>query len=76
MKDNIFFDTNVIVYLFDKSEDKKHKIAKDLLRQGLQKSNPCISVQVVSEFIVITSQKIKKPLLFIKGSRKEGRFFK
>lgn len=30
MKDNVFFDTNVIVYLFDKSEDKKHNIAKTL----------------------------------------------
>ena len=62
MKDNVFFDTNVIVYLFDKSEDKKHRIAKTLFNEGLQKHNSFVSVQVINEFIVIVSQKIKKPL--------------
>ena len=63
MKDDVFFDTNVIVYLFDKSEDRKHKIAKTLFQEGLRKYNSFISVQVINEFIVIASQKIKKPLL-------------
>lgn len=62
MKDNIFFDTNIIVYLFDKSEDKKHRIAKEIFNQTVSKCNPYISVQVINEFIVIASQKIKKPL--------------
>jgi len=62
MKDDVFFDTNVIVYLFDKSEDRKHKIAKTLFQEGLRKYNVFISVQVINEFIVIASQKIKKPL--------------
>ncbi len=62
MKDDIFFDTNVIVYLFDKSEDRKHGIAKTLFHEGLRKYNSFISVQVINEFIVIASQKIKKPL--------------
>ncbi len=62
MKDDIFFDTNVIVYLFDKSEDRKHRIAKTLFHEGLRKYNSFISVQVINEFIVIASQKIKKPL--------------
>ncbi len=62
MKDNVFFDTNVIVYLFDKSEDKKHNIAKTLFNECLHKYNAFASVQVINEFIVIASQKIKKPL--------------
>ena len=64
MKDNVFFDTNIIVYLFDKSEDKKHNIAKMLFNECLHKYNAFASVQVINEFIfiVITSQKIKKPL--------------
>jgi predicted nucleic acid-binding protein len=62
MKDKVFFDTNVIVYLFDKSEDSKHKIAKDLLASCLRSCETWISIQVVNEFIVIASQKISAPL--------------
>jgi predicted nucleic acid-binding protein len=65
MKGNVFFDTNVLVYLFDKSEKKKHAIAGQLFKQSLEKYNPWISIQVINEFIVIATRKIKNPLSLI-----------
>ena len=62
MKDRVFFDTNVTVYLFDKSEKEKHKRAKEILIDSLRNTIPYISTQVVNEFVVITSQKIKSPV--------------
>jgi len=44
MKDNVFFDTNVLVYLFDKSEKKKHVIAGQLFKNSLEKYAPWISI--------------------------------
>ncbi|NCO54948.1 MAG: VapC toxin family PIN domain ribonuclease [Bacteroidetes bacterium CG02_land_8_20_14_3_00_31_25] len=41
---NIFLDSNVCVYAFDKSEPKKQQKAFDLLKE-----NPCLSSQVVIE---------------------------
>ena len=41
---NIFLDSNVCVYAFNKSEPKKQQKAFDLLKE-----NPCLSSQVVIE---------------------------
>ncbi|MBI5212566.1 MAG: PIN domain-containing protein [Nitrospirae bacterium] len=62
MRDKVFLDTNVIVYLFDKSEDKKHKTAKELFNKCVLERELFISAQVINEFVVIASQKIKNPL--------------
>ena len=62
MKDKVFFDTNIIVYLFDKSEEKKHTQAKKIFIASLQDATSYISNQVINEFIVIVSQKIEDPI--------------
>lgn len=65
MKDKVFFDTNIIVYLFDKSEEKKHTQAKAIFIVSLQDATSYISnqvIQVINEFIVIASQKIENPI--------------
>ncbi|MBI2264687.1 MAG: PIN domain-containing protein [Armatimonadetes bacterium] len=58
----IFLDTNVLIYAFDVSAGKKHEIARkivsDLWRSGLGLS----STQVLQEFFVTATRKIKKPL--------------
>lgn len=73
MKGNVFFDTNVLVYLFDKSEKKKHAIAGQLFKQSLEKYNHWISIQVINEFIVIVTRKIKN-LLSLKEAKKRISF--
>ncbi len=62
MKDSCFLDTNLVVYLFDKTDEVKHRKTKHLLQQLLPETELHISIQVINEFIVIASQKIKNPL--------------
>ena len=56
-------DTNILVYAFDKSEEEKHSICANLLdRCWLESEKYAVSVQNLSEFYHITTQKIQKPL--------------
>ncbi len=57
-----FFDTNILVYANDSSDTTKQRIARDLVRESLVKQNGVISVQVLSEFWVTATQKIRSPL--------------
>ncbi len=43
MNDKAFFDTNVLVYAFDKSEPEKSTIAKKLIRDFGSKGNLVLS---------------------------------
>ena len=62
MSDRVFFDTNILVYAFDKGERKKHKIAFDLVTQGYQTQNAVISAQILKEFFVTVTQKTAKKM--------------
>ncbi|MCK5155596.1 MAG: PIN domain-containing protein [Spirochaetales bacterium] len=62
MNDKYFFDTNILVYANDSSEKEKQKIARALVKDSLHKQNGVISVQVLSEFWVTVTRKIKNPL--------------
>ncbi len=53
MKDKIFIDTNILLYLYDLDNEKKRK-AKEIL-----KSNYCLSTQVLNEFSNVSIKKIK-----------------
>lgn len=64
MNDKFFFDTNILVYANDSSEKVKQKIARDLIRDTLNKQTGVISVQVLSEFWVTVTRKLKEPLSF------------
>lgn len=57
-----FVDTNIIVYAHDLSAGEKYACAKTLLLDLWQAQTGCISVQVLQEFYVTVTQKIKKPL--------------
>lgn len=59
---NVFLDTNIIVYLFDKSESDKRRKVKKLFAELQKNRRGYISAQVVNEFIVIASQKITHPI--------------
>lgn len=53
MRDKVFIDTNVLLYLYDLDNEKKRR-AKDIL-----KGNHCISTQVLNEFSNISIKKLK-----------------
>jgi predicted nucleic acid-binding protein len=57
-----FIDTNILVYAHDISTGKKHDLACDLI-EGLQLNKTgCSSIQVMQEFHVTVTQKIRRPM--------------
>jgi len=44
MTDKLFFDTNLIVYLFDKSEVNKQNCVKELINKKATDSIVCFSL--------------------------------
>ena len=67
--DRQFVDTNTLVYAHDTSAGEKHARAKALVTALWQSGNGCLSVQVLQEFYVTVTQKVKKPLAPEKASR-------
>lgn len=61
-KDKFFIDTNIIIYLFDRSNEKKFAIAKELVKRALESGNGIISFQVIQEFCNVALKKFEKPL--------------
>lgn len=57
-----FFDTNILVYLFDQSEPDKKKTAQNLLAKYSLEGGIAISTQVLQEFFVVTTRKLETPL--------------
>jgi predicted nucleic acid-binding protein len=62
MSDNIFFDTNILVYSFDSSDPRKHAIASGLIIQAFEQGTGVISAQVLKEFYVTVTQKISRTM--------------
>lgn len=63
MKDDVFVDSNILVYAYDKSEGKKHKICKNFLEKVfLGDKRIFLSTQILSEFAFVVTKKIRKPL--------------
>ncbi|MCB9250227.1 MAG: PIN domain-containing protein [Ignavibacteriales bacterium] len=63
MIDKIFFDTNMIVYLFDLGEpNKRKKKVTKLLHKLVDNSRLFISSQVVNEFINYSTKKIENEI--------------
>ena len=53
-----FFDTNILVYLFDEVDDDKRERAERLIQQALESESGCISYQVVQEAINVITRKL------------------
>ncbi len=57
-----FFDTNILAYEFDRSENKKQALAVDLINEWRPSGRMIISTQVLQELYVILTQKLKPPV--------------
>ena len=57
-----FVDINVLVYAEDADAKDKHIIARDLLLQRWRDRDGVVSIQVLQEFYVTVTRKLKKPL--------------
>ena len=57
-----FFDTNVLVYAFDRDELERRRKALSLLEQEATRGRVLLSTQVLEEFYVAVTRKLKRPL--------------
>jgi predicted nucleic acid-binding protein len=57
-----FVDTNVLIYAHDRSAGQKYTRAQELIRELWRTGEGCLSIQVLQEFYVNTTQKVAKPL--------------
>lgn len=69
MKDKFFVDTNIIVYAHDAESATKQSRAQEIIIEGIRLENAVISTQVLCEFFVTITEKIKKPLSVAKARR-------
>jgi predicted nucleic acid-binding protein len=57
-----FFDTNVLVYVFDKRVPQKAAVAQRLLSECADHGDAVIGIQVLQEFYVAVTRKLVPPL--------------
>ncbi|MFL6234401.1 MAG: PIN domain-containing protein [Thermoanaerobaculia bacterium] len=62
MSDRTFFDTNVLVYIFDTDSPAKQARARDLLTEHARFGRIVLSSQVLQEFYVTVIRKLARPL--------------
>ena len=57
-----FFDTNILVYLFDAGAPAKRRRAREVLTQHTLAGETLLSTQVLQEFYVAVTRKLATPL--------------
>lgn len=57
-----FFDTHVLVYLFDADSSDKRKKARALFQKHAEAGDILLSTQVLQEFYVAVTRKLARPL--------------
>ena len=62
MSDRIFVDTNILVYAHDLSAGDRHAKASAVIESLWEAETGVISTQVLQEFYVTVTRKIKNPL--------------
>lgn len=62
MATRTFFDTNVLVYLFDADSPEKQTRAREALQTALERGTVVVSTQVLQEFFVTVTRKLARPL--------------
>ena len=58
----VFLDTNILVFAYDTTVPHKQRIAQKILVSGLQEETAVLSAQVLGEFFVVVTRKIKTPM--------------
>jgi predicted nucleic acid-binding protein len=64
-----FFDTNVLVYIFDERAPEKGAVARQLLADCITRKDACLSAQVLQEFFVTVTRKLTTPLTQVQAER-------
>jgi predicted nucleic acid-binding protein len=56
-----FVDTNILIYAFDRSAGEKRDLAAALLERLWSERSGCLSLQVLQEFYVTATRKLRMP---------------
>ena len=56
-----FVDTNILVYAEDRDAKTKHDVARDLVLGLWNDRQGVLSIQILQEFYVTVTRKLKKP---------------
>ena len=64
----VFFDTNVLIYVFDKTSKQKAKLATELIDSATAEGRGVLSLQVIQEFMNIM-RRGQKPLMSVAQCR-------
>lgn len=59
MRADSFLDTNVFVYLFNETDERKRRTAEVLVQHALEDGRGCISYQVVQETLNVLTRKLQ-----------------
>lgn len=62
MTEKAFVDSNILIYAHNASAGEKHLVAAALLRDLWETRDGCLSTQVLQEFYVNVTRKIRQPL--------------
>ncbi|MEI9475639.1 MAG: PIN domain-containing protein [Deltaproteobacteria bacterium] len=62
-KGRFFVDTNLLVYAYDSSAGRKRKVSSEILSLLWQHRTGILSTQVLEEFFVSLTQKVRNPIL-------------
>jgi predicted nucleic acid-binding protein len=57
-----FIDTNIFIYLFDETDERKRNISEQLIQRALETRSACISYQVVQEALNVVMRKLPFPM--------------
>lgn len=57
-----FCDANIVVYAYDVGADAKHDAARRLLHRLTEARTGVVSIQVLQEFFVTITRKVRQPL--------------
>jgi predicted nucleic acid-binding protein len=63
----IFIDTNILVYTLDQKNIEKRDMARKIVKKVVESHQPVISTQVIKEFYVVASTKLKADPIIVKN---------
>lgn len=63
----IFIDTNILVYTLDSKDPQKQAKARGIMRKVVNMHQPVISTQVLKEFYVVATTKMKADRIIVKN---------
>jgi predicted nucleic acid-binding protein len=71
---NVFFDTNILIYVLDPLEPLRQQVAKELVEQAVVHDLVILSTQVLGEFYSVATRKGKVPLSHEETMRQVRRY--